>query len=149
MAEMRQLFDDLVRSQIGLWNLADARLREQLGTSVGVYDTLRAIAATDPARVHDLADRLLVTVGGMSKAVDRLEAQGLCVRRANPGDRRSSIIELTPAGKELLAQANTVLDRAFADAVGAVLSPAEAAELQRSLAKLRSVAVSTPASARR
>ncbi|MEV6103021.1 MarR family transcriptional regulator [Nocardia sp. NPDC051981] len=149
MAEMRQLFDDLVRSQIGLWNLADARLREELGTSIGVYDTLRVIAATDPARVQDLADRLLVTVGGMSKAVDRLEARGLCARRANPGDRRSSIIELTPTGKELLAQANTVLDRAFADAVGSVLSPAEATELQRSLAKLRGVAVSTPTSARR
>ncbi|MFJ9371619.1 MarR family winged helix-turn-helix transcriptional regulator [Nocardia sp. NPDC101769] len=149
MADMRTLFDDLIRSQIGLWNLADARLQEELGTSVGVYDTLRAIAATDPARVQDLADRLLVTVGGMSKAVDRVEAQGLCIRRANPGDRRSSIIELTPAGKELLARANTILDRALADAVGAVLSPAESAELQRSLAKLRDVAVPAPASARR
>ncbi|MEV6097414.1 MarR family winged helix-turn-helix transcriptional regulator [Nocardia sp. NPDC051981] len=63
---------------MSIWNLADARPREELGISIGVYDTLRVIAATDPARVQDLADRLLVTVGGMSKAVDRLAAQ-VCV----------------------------------------------------------------------
>jgi len=46
-----------------------------------------------------------ITVGGTSKLVVRIEAVGLCRRRANPGDRRSQIIELTPAGRRLMAKA--------------------------------------------
>jgi hypothetical protein len=46
--------------------------------------------------VFDIAEELSLTVGGTSKLVDRIEAAGHCVRRANPDDRRSSIIELTP-----------------------------------------------------
>jgi len=56
-------------------------------------------------RVFDIKEELSITVGGTSKLVDRIEAAGLCRRRANPDDRRSQIIELTPAGRRLLANA--------------------------------------------
>jgi DNA-binding MarR family transcriptional regulator len=42
--------------------------------------------------------------------VDRIEAAGLCRRRANPDDRRSQIIELTPAGRRLLAKATKTFE---------------------------------------
>jgi DNA-binding MarR family transcriptional regulator len=56
-------------------------------------------------RACDIKEELSITVGGASKLVDRIEAAGLCRRRANPDDRRSQIIELTPAGRRLLAKA--------------------------------------------
>jgi len=40
-------------------------------------------------RVFDIKEELSITVGGTSKLVDRIEAAGLCRRRANPDDRRA------------------------------------------------------------
>jgi MarR family transcriptional regulator, organic hydroperoxide resistance regulator len=59
----------------------------------------------DHVRGPRLSTRVGEAVGGTSKLVDRIEAAGLCRRRANPDDRRSQIIELTPAGRRLLARA--------------------------------------------
>lgn len=40
----------------------------------------------------------------------RIEAAGHCRHRANPNDRRTSIIELTRAGKRMLTKASKVFD---------------------------------------
>ena len=52
----------------------------------------------------------MITVGAVSKAVDRLVAAGWCVRVARPKDRRSSILRLTAEGKEQLAAARPVVE---------------------------------------
>jgi DNA-binding MarR family transcriptional regulator len=53
--------------------------------------------------VYDIAHELAITTGGTSKLVDRIEASGYCRRLPNPADRRSSLLELTPAGQRLFA----------------------------------------------
>lgn len=45
-----------------------------------------------------LAEILLVTRGGMTKRIDRLEARGLVERQANVADRRSLLVGLTAEG---------------------------------------------------
>jgi DNA-binding MarR family transcriptional regulator len=139
-ADLPQLYDDLVRFETQLWNAVDARLRRDSGVTLGTYETLRVIAARDECRVNDIADALVVTVGGISKMVDRVESAGLCRRRANPGDRRSSIIELTPAGRKALAKATTVFEDELSLRVGSVLSATAQHQLASSLAKLRAAA---------
>ena len=109
MPDLPLLFEQLVRFQIELWNAADARLRAELGTTLGNLESMRVIDARGTCRVNDIADDLVITVGGASKLVDRLEASGTCVRSANPDDRRSSLIELTDTGLEQHAQATRVL----------------------------------------
>jgi DNA-binding MarR family transcriptional regulator len=131
-----------------LWNLADERLQRELGVSIGVCETLRTIADTAPSRVQDIAAQLVITVGGASKGVDRLEVQGLCARRANPDDRRSSIVELTPAGEDLLQRSNVVLERVFGDVFGAALSESELERLHESLRKVRAAVPDTEAAAK-
>jgi DNA-binding MarR family transcriptional regulator len=98
---------------------------------------LRAIARIPNARVHDVASELSITVGGTSKAVDRMEAAGLCVRRPNPEDRRSSIIELTPVGADLLARALVIFDAELELRLGSVLPEESLTRLGTSLAMLR------------
>lgn len=137
MTDRWSVFDDLVRCQIELWNLADERLRAEVGQPLVICSSLRAVAETGPSRVQDVAAALVITIGGASKAVDRLVAQGLCARRANPDDRRSSIVELTPAGQDLLKRSNAVLDRLFGEVFGAALSEPELTVLHESLRKLR------------
>lgn len=105
------MFDDLVRLETILWNTLDARLREESGVPLGSFDVMGVIARTPQCRVYDVANTLHITVGGASQAVDRLEKRGQCVRRPNPEDRRSSIVELTPDGRTAFDAAGRVFDR--------------------------------------
>jgi DNA-binding MarR family transcriptional regulator len=84
-----------------------------------------------------VAEQLSITVGGTSKAVDRIESCGHVVRRSNPGDRRSSIIELTPAGARALAESEAVVDAELEARLGAVLPESSLDQLHGLISKLR------------
>jgi DNA-binding MarR family transcriptional regulator len=60
------------------------------------------------------------------------------VRRSDPGDRRSSIIELTLAGASLLAEATAVVDSELATRLGSALSARALKQLSTTIAQLRS-----------
>lgn len=109
-AGLRKVFDDLVRFETVLWNTIDARLRQEHDVTLGGLNVLMVVGATVLCRVYDIARALAITVGGVSQAVDRLERSGLLSRRPNPEDRRSSIVELTPAGRKLLGAARATFD---------------------------------------
>lgn len=108
MPNREHLFNDLVRFQIELWNAVDARLRSETDLTLVHFEALRIVELTPDCRVNDVADQLVISVGGASKIVDRLEAAGYCERRSNPGDRRSSILALTTAGETALSNAKPV-----------------------------------------
>ncbi|OHV29122.1 MULTISPECIES: MarR family winged helix-turn-helix transcriptional regulator [Pseudofrankia] len=123
--EVTQLFIDLVRVETRLYNAVDARLRAAHGLTAGQYQLMQIISERDTCRVLDLVQETAITVGAASKAVDRLEAAGWCRRAANPDDRRSSLLSLTPAGSGLLAQARpTFEEEVAARVVGVVTGPA-------------------------
>ena len=110
MADLRAIFDDLVRFETVMWGEIDARLRLECAVSLSNVNVMMVIDSTPDCRVYDIARALAITVGGASQAVDRLEAAGGCVRRANPADRRSSLVELSNEGNALLAKALVVFD---------------------------------------
>ena len=55
--------------------------------------------------------RLQVHPTSITNAVDRCEAQGLVRRLPHPSDRRATLAEITPAGRELVAKATESLNR--------------------------------------
>jgi DNA-binding MarR family transcriptional regulator len=120
MADLTVLFSELIRFEIELWNAVDARLRREHDLQLTWFEPMRVMSKHSACRVLDLKEDLSITVGGASKLVDRIEAAGLCRRRANPEDRRSQIVELTPAGRLLLAEAT----KSFEDELRARLEPA-------------------------
>lgn len=62
-----------------------------------------------------LGDRLQVHPTSVTNAVDRLEAQGLVRRSPHPKDRRATLAELAPAGRERALAATAELNaRVFA-----------------------------------
>jgi DNA-binding MarR family transcriptional regulator len=67
--------------------------------------------------------------------VDALEQEGLLARKADPGDRRATLLELTPAGHQLLRHAAEVRDEIWEQAVAA-LTPAERQQLVHLLSRL-------------
>jgi DNA-binding MarR family transcriptional regulator len=49
----------------------------------------------------------MMTSGGMTAALDRLERKGLVARLPNPADRRGSLVRLTDAGRDVIDEAMT------------------------------------------
>ncbi len=110
MPGLQTVFNVLIRFEIELWNAVDSRLRADCDLPLSRFAPMQVIARHGSCRVHDIADELSMTVGGTSKQVDRIEASGYCTRSPNPEDRRSSIIELTPAGNAMLSRATSVFE---------------------------------------
>ncbi|MFC4031298.1 MarR family winged helix-turn-helix transcriptional regulator [Streptomyces polygonati] len=139
--DLRRLFDDLVRFETDLWNAVDARLQQDCGLSMGSLDVMSVVARTPSCRVNDIAAALSITVGGASQAVDRISARGNLVRRPNPADRRSSVVELTPVGRELVETAGRVFDQELDRRLRGPLDDSELDRLGSALAALRAAEV--------
>lgn len=81
------------------------------------YDVLASLgdAEKDRLRQVELAERSLISVSGLSRLVDRLQASGLVVRVACPEDRRSMWVELTAEGTAMLERMWPVYARGIAE----------------------------------
>lgn len=135
--DLRQIFDDLVRFETDLWNEIDARLRRDADLPLGSLNVMLVVERTAGCRVNDIAAALSITIGGASQAVDRLEKRGLCARRPNPDDRRSSIVQLTPDGQELTASAGALFDEELQARLAAPLDQTQLGHLAGAVRTLR------------
>ncbi|MFI2427518.1 MarR family winged helix-turn-helix transcriptional regulator [Streptomyces sp. NPDC018955] len=136
MGHVTSVFVDLVRVETRLYNAVNARLRAERGLGLGQFEFLEVIDRVPGCRVLDIVGELAITVGAVSKAVDRLVAAGWCLRVAHPQDRRSSVLRLTPEGEERLAASRPVVESALASLTGAV-PPDDLARVASTLATLR------------
>lgn len=146
--DLRTFFSELVRLETELWNAVEARLRSGHGVTLPFFEFMQIIARQPQCRVHDIATELAITVGGTSKIVDRIEAAGYCTRHANPSDRRSSIITLTPAGKRLLPRLIATVDDELRARVSTEISDRSLTQLTRILTRLRAAGHAVPAAER-
>jgi DNA-binding MarR family transcriptional regulator len=93
---------DLLFDRIG-------RLLRPLGVSAAgglVLGQLRDRGAMSPS---ELGDRLIVTRATVTGLLDSLERRGFIRREAHPTDRRSVVIEITPAGLDVLQRLRTLI----------------------------------------
>ncbi len=67
-------------------------------------DVLQSLHEAGACRVSDLADRLRLAQSTISALVAKLVAAGLVARNAETGDRRASILTLTPTGRSDVAR---------------------------------------------
>jgi DNA-binding MarR family transcriptional regulator len=78
---------------------------EPLGLNEGDYGVLtplRRAGAPFELTPTELARHRMMTSGGMTAALDRLERKGLIERVPNPADRRGSLVRLTVAGQDVV-----------------------------------------------
>ena len=97
----------------------------------GDLDVLTDLYRADPDRgltPTELAEALLLTAGGMTVRLHRLQAAGLISRTPNPHDGRGVLVRLTPAGVELADHALVTLLHAQAESIRS-LSPIARGEL--------------------
>jgi DNA-binding MarR family transcriptional regulator len=137
MTDLLDLFHQLVRFETELWNAVDTRLRGEFDLPLSRLEPMQVIARYPSCRVNDIAEELSITIGGTSKLVDRIEAAGYCIRRANPDDGRSSVIELTAAGRRVLTQATKAFEDELKTRIGSAVSERSLQQLYSSIVKLR------------
>jgi DNA-binding MarR family transcriptional regulator len=96
-----------------LLHLVSRRLRhgylqrlEPLGLTPGQARALRAlIDAGRPLRMVGLADELRIVPRSVTPVIDALEETGLVRRQVDPANRRSTLVVITPAGRQVHEQA--------------------------------------------
>jgi DNA-binding MarR family transcriptional regulator len=82
----------------------------RFGLQHGEFDvlaTLRRSGAPFALTPTELYEATMVTSGGMTNRLDRLERAELIARKAHPTDRRGTIVQLTDKGRKLIDKALT------------------------------------------
>lgn len=105
-----------------------------LGVTPSQYTTLSLLASQDQSSA-DLARRAGVSPQSMSEIISLLEKKHLIARTENPEHRRILIIQLTQAGRDLLALCNEVADRLEAQLLEG-LNADDVAVLRRALDRI-------------
>ena len=82
-----------------------------------------------------IGQRLQVHPTSVTNTIDRLEAQGLVTRTRHPTDRRTTLAEITPAGRQVALEATDAVNAKAFSAPG--LSNRELQQLFGLLRKLR------------
>jgi DNA-binding MarR family transcriptional regulator len=113
------------------------RLRQEAngGLSPSLSAALASVDLHGPLTPSELADRERVKRPTATRLIARLEEEGLVARTADPADRRSSLIAITPDGRELLRAIRTRKDAFLARRLRR-LSADERADLARAAALL-------------
>src|SRR5437763_17007693 len=108
----------------------------EVGLSLPKLAALRRLAdAGGSLPLGQLAERLACVKSNVTQLVDRLEADGLVSREADPNDRRSRLAVLTDAGKKAYERGTAIQQQTERELFSA-LSPDESAQLHLLLAKL-------------
>ncbi|HBV13320.1 MAG TPA: MarR family transcriptional regulator [Brevundimonas sp.] len=115
-----------------------APLYARHGLQHGEFDvlaTLRRAPSPDGLTPTALYEATMMSSGGMTARLDRLQKSGLIERTPHPGDRRASLVKLAPKGFDLI-EAMMPLHMAESQAILAGLSREEQAALGALLARL-------------
>jgi DNA-binding MarR family transcriptional regulator len=106
---------------------------------LGWYDVLVELAEAPGRRLrmHELAERVVLSRSGLTRLVDRLEAAGLLRRERSGTDRRGAYAVLTDEGWAAFRRAWPVYARAIAAHFARYLSGEEARTLTAALERVR------------
>jgi DNA-binding MarR family transcriptional regulator len=102
--------------------------------SRGQLHGLMVLSEAGEPRISELARSLSLDESTVTRLVDRLEAEGLAARRPSSADRRSTIVVMTKAGREVVDCAHEHQRELMTEVLHA-LEPAERAEYVRLTAK--------------
>jgi MarR family 2-MHQ and catechol resistance regulon transcriptional repressor len=121
----------LARAHNAVAQLAAADVARH-GLTTAEFGVLEVLYHKGPMLLNEVQRRILVSSGGITYLVDRLEKRGLVERRDCPGDRRARLAALTADGQSLVASIFPAHAAMIRDALGD-LSAGEKDEVARLL----------------
>ncbi|WP_112944644.1 MULTISPECIES: MarR family winged helix-turn-helix transcriptional regulator [unclassified Rhizobium] len=138
MTETKPISD--IEAHLGYWlrtvsnavSQSFARNVEAEGVTVAEWVFLRMLYDVESIAPSQLAERMGMTKGAISKLADRLVEKDLVSRDAKPDGKRGQTLMLKPAARELVPRLAELADRNDAMFFGG-LSPEERGELERLL----------------
>ena len=130
----KQIVSQLVETSRLLRNYIDHRAKTR-GTTRAQWIVLFRLRDQEGLSQVDLADVLELQPISLVRLLDRLVEHGLVERRSDPRDRRANRLFLTPSGRQLADDLDSLRDAIATD----VLQGVSAATLESSLKTLRDV----------
>lgn len=131
---------DLTFSLLGAAHAVEARIDNALsplGLSLAKLNVLGVLVSSgSPLTLGDLAGKLACVRSNITQLVDRLEADGLVKREADPADRRSIRAVITDAGKERQHAGSIALAR-VQDDVSQLLSKFDSGHIEQALSSIK------------
>ncbi|BEP11935.1 MarR family transcriptional regulator [Acidothermaceae bacterium B102] len=117
----------------------DQRLRASGGMPLATFEVLIRLLRTPGQRLglSELGRDLVVTTGGVTRLIDRLEAESLVRRERDPGDRRVVFAQLTAEGRAAVLGVLEGHVHDLEEAIGGPLTPAQIRALGGALRSLR------------
>ncbi len=132
-----EIFSNL-RKIIKAVDIYSARLKEMSGISASQLSCLLTLDNTGPLSLSKLSSKVSLSPSMITSIVDQLEKKQLVERKRSSSDRRVILIELTPQGKETLANAPISFQKFLIDGLSS-LSSEEKTRLNTSLSKLLAI----------
>lgn len=114
---------------------AFARKLADEDVTVAEWVMMRALFGAAPTQPSQLADRMSLTRGAVTKLADRLIEKDLVARTANPDDGRAQTLRLTDRGRAFTPRLAALADQNETECF-AGLSPEDRAALDRILRRL-------------
>jgi len=118
------------------------KIEERLGAAAmppfGWYDVLWGLERADGQRLrmHELAEKTVISRSNLTRLVDRLEAAGLVARERAPEDRRGAFAVLTAEGKAMRRKMWPVYSAAIREFFEDHISEQEAADFGAALRRI-------------
>jgi len=113
---------------------------EPFGITFARYEILALLSFTRTGAlpIGKVGERLQVHGTSVTSAVERLERQGLVQRRRHPDDGRAVLVDITAAGRQVVADATPVLNEAVFASIE--LTESQQQQLYKTLRSLRRAA---------
>ena len=93
-----RLWLKLLKASSVIENEVRRRLRREFEATLPRFDVMSALSRSNGLKMNQISQLLRVSNGNITGIVDRLADEGLALRVAVPGDRRASLVRLTPKG---------------------------------------------------
>jgi len=93
------IFASVVRELLAVRPVREA---SRVPLTLSQFHVLKVMSLNGQHQVGQVADFLGVSAPAASKAIDKLEALGLVVRSRSEGDRRATLLSVSPRGRRLV-----------------------------------------------
>jgi DNA-binding MarR family transcriptional regulator len=136
------VYGRLLEAQRRLHRIFEQSLRKETGLSIIWFDALLRLGRSDDHQmpINVLGEQLVLSSGGATRLVDRLEENGLVERIACPSDRRVLWARLTDKGLDTVTAATHVHIRDLEEHFSSHMSVEEIATLTTILDRFRNLA---------
>jgi MarR family 2-MHQ and catechol resistance regulon transcriptional repressor len=107
----------------------------QTGLGLSDFTIMEALLHKGPLPINQIGEKVLLTSGSMTAAIDRMENKGLVKRIQDPSDGRCYYVHLTKKGRKTIRTAYAKHAKNL-EKIASVLSEKERNELIRLLKKI-------------